>query len=249
MTDGTRIGVSCGPMIPWRGTAMLYAIMLIMLTLAACGGDSPDAGGNGTSTAVPQGTAEAAGAMPKPGQNGAKAKGGFNSVSAGKEHSCGVRVDGSAACWGGNEYGQATPPEGQFASISAGSGHTCGVRADGFVACWGSDSRGQATPPEGAFTSVSAGGAYTCGVKTGGSIACWGSDSRGQATPPEGAFTSVSAGGAYTCGVKTGGSIACWGSDSRGQGHAARGTIRFRQRRIWTRLRAEDQRLRRLLGL
>ena len=44
MTDGTRIGISWGQMIPRRGTAMLYAIMLIMLTLAACGGDSPDAG-------------------------------------------------------------------------------------------------------------------------------------------------------------------------------------------------------------
>ena len=112
MTDGTRIGVSWGPMIPWRGTAMLYAIMLIILTLAACGGDSPDAGGNGTSTAVPQDTAEAAGAMPKPGQNGAKAKGGFDSVSAGNEHTCGVRVDGSVACWGSDNRGQTTPPAG-----------------------------------------------------------------------------------------------------------------------------------------
>ena len=163
MTDGTRIGVSWGPMIPWRGTAMLYAIVLIMLTLAACGGDSPDAGGNGTSTAVPQDTAEAAGAMPKPGQNGAKAKGGFDSVSAGKEHTCGVRDDGSVACWGGNQYGQATPPAGEFASVSAGAAHTCGVRTDGSVACWG------ATPPEGQFASVSAGAAHTCGVRTGGS--------------------------------------------------------------------------------
>ncbi len=227
MTDGTRIGNSWGPMIPWRGTAMLYAIMLIILTLAACGGDSPDAGGDGTSTAARQDTAEEAGAMPKLGQNGAKAKGGFDSVSAGKEHTCGVRADGSVACWGGNQNGQATPPEEAFTSVSAGYDHTCGVRADGFVACWGSDGRGQATPPEGQFASVSAGGGHTCGVTTGGFVACWGSDRRGKGTPPEGQFDSVSAGRHHTCGVRADGSVACWGDDRRGQatppeGHSPR---------------------------
>ena len=78
----------------------------------------------------------------------------FKSVSAGARHTCGVRSDGSVACWGsnraaplGNIVGQATPPAGSFDSVSAGNQHTCGVRSDGSVACWGADYLGQATPP------------------------------------------------------------------------------------------------------
>ena len=40
----------------------------------------------------------------------------FASVSAGGEHTCGVKEDGTVACWGRNFDGNATPPEGRFAS-------------------------------------------------------------------------------------------------------------------------------------
>ena len=148
----------------------------------------------------------------------------FKSVSAGYEHTCGVRRDGSVACWGsnrshpiGNIVGQATPPGGSFDSVSAGFEHTCGVRSDSFVACWGTASWGRATPPEGSFDSVSAGTGHTCGVRSDGSVACWGKDNYGQATPPEGSFDSVSAGSNHTCGVRSDGSVACWGKDNYGQ--------------------------------
>ena len=61
----------------------------------------------------------------------------FASVSAGGIHTCGVKTDGSVACWGYDDSGQATPPAGEFASVSAGGSHTCGVMTDGAVACWG----------------------------------------------------------------------------------------------------------------
>ena len=38
--------------------------------------------------------------------------GSFVSVSAGWGHSCGVRADGSVACWGRDRSGQSSPPEG-----------------------------------------------------------------------------------------------------------------------------------------
>ena len=104
----------------------------------------------------------------------------FSSVSGGVGHTCGLRVDGSLACWGSNEdgygnlLGQATPPEGEFASVSTGGWHTCGLRVDGSVACWGTASFGQAAPPEGEFASVSAGYEHTCGLRVDGSVACWG---------------------------------------------------------------------------
>ncbi|MCY4584047.1 MAG: hypothetical protein OXE50_14820, partial [Chloroflexi bacterium] len=47
--------------------------------------------------------------------------------------------DGSVACWGSDEYGQATPPEGEFTSVSAGRYHSCGVMIDGSAVCWGSN--------------------------------------------------------------------------------------------------------------
>ncbi len=141
----------------------------------------------------------------------------FASVSAGASHNCGVKTDGSVACWGQDLFGEGTPPAGEFISVSAGGPHTCGVKTDGSVACWGDDTLGQATPPAGEFISVSAGGPHTCGVKTDGSVACWGDDTLGQATPPAGEFITVSAGGPHTCGVKTDGSAACWGDDTLGQ--------------------------------
>ena len=71
----------------------------------------------------------------------------FVSISAGLNHTCGVRRDNSVECWGDDEYGQATPPSGEFAAVSAGIRHTCGVRLDGAVQCWGSNEYGKATPP------------------------------------------------------------------------------------------------------
>ena len=70
-------------------------------------------------------------------------------MSAGGYHTCGLRTDGSAACWGWNTDGQATPPAGTFTSISAGRFHTCGMKVNGTVACWVKNSDGQATPPAG----------------------------------------------------------------------------------------------------
>ena len=141
----------------------------------------------------------------------------FASVSAGGLHTCGVKRDGSVACWGWNEYGQATPPAGEFASVSAGGLHTCGVKRDGSIACWGRNRYGQATPPAGEFASVSAGWDHTCGVKRDGSVACWGRNRFGRATPPAGEFASVSAGNSHTCGVKRDGSVACWGWNEYGR--------------------------------
>ena len=65
--------------------------------------------------------------------------GGFTQISSGANHACGLRANGSIACWGSNVFGQATPPAtGVFTSISSGDAHTCALRNDGAVVCWGS---------------------------------------------------------------------------------------------------------------
>ena len=100
----------------------------------------------------------------------------FVAISAGGHHTCGVREDGTAVCWGNNEQGQSTPVQGKFTAISAGRSHTCAVRKSGYVACWGSNEDpwgnrvGQALQPDGRFTSTSAGGSHTCGVKQNGLV-------------------------------------------------------------------------------
>ena len=141
----------------------------------------------------------------------------FTSISAGYIHTCGVRSDGSVACWGDDTSDQAATPKGTFVSVSAGEDHTCGVKTDGTVACWGDDELGQATPPNGKFSSVSAGSVNTCGVRNDGSVACWGGGTVGESAPSSGEFSSVSNGGGHACVVKTDGSVACWGNDYEGK--------------------------------
>jgi hypothetical protein len=38
--------------------------------------------------------------------------GDFVSVTAGADHTCGMRTNGTATCWGNNASGEATPPVG-----------------------------------------------------------------------------------------------------------------------------------------
>jgi alpha-tubulin suppressor-like RCC1 family protein len=67
------------------------------------------------------------------------------------EQSCGVKTDGTVACWGDNGKGEATPPAGTFRQVSAGFQYTCGITTAGTVQCWGDNTDGKATPPPGTF--------------------------------------------------------------------------------------------------
>ena len=63
-------------------------------------------------------------------------------------HTCGVKGDGTVACWGDDYYGESSAPAGTFTQVSASSRrHTCGVKDDGNVACWGENNLGQSMPP------------------------------------------------------------------------------------------------------
>ena len=126
-----------------------------------------------------------------------------------EEHSCGLREDGVAVCWGdgGNETCTLTlrqfyscrtvggldptpqsPLEGErFASMSTDSPH-CGLRTDGTPVCWTKyvDS-GLTSPPEGEqFISISASPRHACGLRADGGVVCWGQNWFGQASPPDG---------------------------------------------------------------
>ena len=161
----------------------------------------------------------------------------FVQVSAGPFHTCGLRADGTIACWGahGDEErltestGLLDSPPGSFSQIDAGHHHSCAIRQDGAVKCWGSMSiegddmppEGKAmmeamwAPPEGWFISVSAGFLFSCGVRDDNTAECWGlaASFSDALTPPEGEYTSVSVGGFHACGIRTDQTVVCWGGN------------------------------------
>ena len=83
----------------------------------------------------------------------------FTSVSAGRDHSCGVTTEGDAYCWGRNEYGQLgnglaggdqgrnTPTlvigDHTFRYVGAGQSFSCGITLDEGIYCWGRNHYGQ----------------------------------------------------------------------------------------------------------
>ena len=138
-------------------------------------------------------------------------------LSAARGHTCGLRQDGQALCWGADGSGQSTPPRGMFAAIAAGHSYTCGLRQDGQAVCWGADTRGESNAPSGAFAAITTGWNHTCGLRQDGQAVCWGADDRGQSSPPDGAFTAITAGERHTCGLRSDGQAVCWGWNIVGQ--------------------------------
>jgi alpha-tubulin suppressor-like RCC1 family protein len=129
-------------------------------------------------------------------------------VSAGLDHTCAVKTDGSLWCWGGNDRGQLGDgtnvgkviPKRIFASgvkkISTGAKYTCAIKNESSLWCWGENNTGQLglgiiggyyTTPQPVTNDVikvstgwSSVAGHTCAVKSDSSIFCWGNNSYGQ---------------------------------------------------------------------
>ena len=146
----------------------------------------------------------------------------FVSISSGGGHTCGLRENGSAACWGNDAKGQASPPKDErFVSISSGMFHTCGHRYDDTAVCWGPEpywggfTAWQETPDT-PYAWIAAGAGFTCGQPLDrGEMECWGWWQ--DALPPpkypsrSNRFVAFSAGGGQSCGLLTDRTAVCRG--------------------------------------
>jgi alpha-tubulin suppressor-like RCC1 family protein len=127
-------------------------------------------------------------------------------VTAGMYHTCALFGNGTAACWGRNNYGQLgdgstndrhTPVMvnglANATTVNAGMFHTCSVVGSGTIACWGRNNRGQlgdgsttnrSTPVAvsgiSAATLVSGGMYHTCALLSNHTVDCWGWNNNGQ---------------------------------------------------------------------
>jgi hypothetical protein len=147
------------------------------------------------------------------GISGANCERVFTQLTSGEAHTCGLRNDGSVACWGLLQLGAGDVPASSFKQIAAGLYHGCGIRSDdGTLACWGSNLQGQAVPPAGSFQTIAGGRFDTCAVSSDGTLSCWGSG----VTPPPDVYASVGAGSAAgrRCAIRADGSAVCFGGVS-----------------------------------
>jgi hypothetical protein len=150
---------------------------------------------------------------------------GFVDIAASPAGVCGLRGDGSAACWDGQRWADVGAPGDRFeqvvASVRVSNGGTvCGLGSDGGFECFGGHHAREV--PEGEFADVSVWLDFGCGVRRGGELVCWGDNEHGQADPPDGQFTQVSASETHRCALDVGGRAVCWG-DNRFKQAAAPG--------------------------
>lgn len=131
----------------------------------------------------------------------------FTSITAGREHTCGIATDGATWCWGANDRGQlgtaatadssaaaiAVAGAPRFQAIAAGQSFTCGLTAEGAVWCWGDASAHQLASADSTFSrspvpialtepakSLGAGAQHACVVTAADHVLCWGAGAEGQ---------------------------------------------------------------------
>ena len=93
----------------------------------------------------------------------------YKQITAGTDYTCGLKNDGSVACWGS----ALDSISDTFTQIEAGGFRTCGLN-NGGAACWSSfDYSDRAIVPGGTFTQLSAGRSHTCGLRSDGRAVCW----------------------------------------------------------------------------
>ena len=142
------------------------------------------------------------------------------SVSAGLDHTVGLKSDGTVVAVGANIINQCDV-EGwtDIVAVSAGSSHTVGLKADGTVVAVGYDNDGRCDVEDWTdIVSISAGWDYTVGLKADGTVVAVG-DNRFNKCHVEDwiGIVAVSAGSSHTVGLKADGTVVAVGSNGFNQ--------------------------------
>lgn len=155
--------------------------------------------------------------------------GAFNSVTVTTGHSCGVRADATAACWGSGRHGGLNRGEARWVPDDMGIDYSCIYRVI-TEDCVRKGVYSHSDLPPGNYLSLSAGRGHSCGLHVDGTVECWGDNYYGEidipeptenehpppTRVPESGFVAVSVEGSYSCGLKDDGRIHCWGESATG---------------------------------
>ncbi|MDE0319887.1 MAG: hypothetical protein OXI97_08390 [Acidimicrobiaceae bacterium] len=158
-------------------------------------------------------------------------RGKFQSVSVATWHSCGVRADGSAECWGSGRYQASRGAAGTYTEERSGISYFChvGLFRDG---CSRDGNFTQTDVPPGSYSHISIGDGHSCGLHADRTIECWGDNLYGEIDIPEPTeldddahdsgeplvpYVDISVSGRHGCGLRADGRIRCWGDNSYGQ--------------------------------
>ncbi len=127
-------------------------------------------------------------------------------------HTCALRANGLAQCWGSDSDGQSDAPTDVFTTVSAGYNFSCGVRLDGSITCWGTDDYHEVdSAPTGVFASVSTGSQFGCALSADGTPTCWPAEGYGRYVPVHSGFVRLSAGNYAACTLDADGAVGAWG--------------------------------------
>lgn len=209
---------------------LLRVLFFTGLLLASCKAEEPPNGGGGAGSTGGGGWGGEGGAG---GGDGGEGGGGIAcpdpgpevpgpddpSVSVDRYHAlaaggflCGIRDDGTLACWSGDNLFSQDPPPGTFEAVSVGRCQACALDVDGKMHCWGCPfGDGGAKPPTGTFRDLAVGNGFICGIrKDDAGVTCSGEVD----SPPDGSFLALAANLLGACGIRdveSGPNVVCWG--------------------------------------
>lgn len=178
-------------------------------------------------------------------------------VNSGFQHSCAIKSDGTAWCWGSGSVGQlgdgstvtssnapvAVSGGATWKAITTGFTHTCGIKSDDTAWCWGGanylgdgTSNQSAIPVQvaggGTWKKISAGQMHSCGIKSDDTAWCWGFEFYGAlgnnaatatfrlspiAVVGGHTWKEIGTGDMQTCAIKSDDTAWCWGYQSDGR--------------------------------
>ena len=141
-------------------------------------------------------------------------------VSAGENHTVGLKSDGTVVAVGSNYFGQCDVADWtDIVAVSARNTHTVGLKSDGTVLAVGWNKFGQRYVADWTdIVAVSAGHGHTVGLKSDGTVLAVGRNDSGQCEVADWTdIVAVSAGLYHTVGLKSDGTVVAVGSNGSGR--------------------------------